>query len=650
MSLNSIRRAEKAATSRLQIVANPSKTEQPHTLTPCHPPPKLGVRIMDAGSSSDVFLFEEYRFDPRRGLSCTKNGELRQVSLGSRALAVLAVLVERAGDVVSKDEVMRAVWPGVTVEDANLTMQISSLRRALDAGRTGSSCILTVPGRGYRFIPEVARVTHAKEAQFDPAASPPAAPARPEERLPQPEPPGSPTPFARVRRSSIGAMVAGGLLIVAILASGGWWMLHNKGPPPTVSAVAPTASRPEAHSPQDRRLTVIVLPFENSSGDPRQDDLAAGITRDLTDLIARAAVRVIPAATAARYRGKTVNLQTLGRDHNVHFAITGNARRQDGRLIVSATLYETDSDKTLWSQRFDRPDNSDEWNGVIAQIWNHCAQAETDAEVERAMREHPDDLDKRDFMLAYRSSSLGPDSKENDLKSIALIERALALDPDYVDALVEKANMYAALVDQGYSSDPSADLSTARKAVDRALQFASDNIWAWKRKARILQDQGDLEGAAALIRKVLEREPLDGYRHLSLGTIQMKQGHFKEALESLTTAKRLGGSPPSPLFGQGLALGLLANDRFSEAIAEAQQARAGWETQGDVGRASEGAWLALIAAESESGQDAEARADLHKFLATPRTYRTLAEVQQFPQFAANRKLLDGLQRAGMPAE
>jgi TolB-like protein len=172
-------------------------------------------------------------------------------------------------------------------------------------------------------------------------------------------------------------------------------------------------------------MSVIVLPFENSSGDPRQDDLAADITRDVTDRFARNAVSpVIPAATAASYRGKTVNLKTVGRDHDVHFALTGNARRQDGRLIVSATLYETDSDKALWSQRFDRPDNSDEWNGIISQIWSHCGQPRTDAEVARAMREHPDNLDKRDLMLAYRSSPLSTESKENDLKGIALIERA----------------------------------------------------------------------------------------------------------------------------------------------------------------------------------------------------------------------------------
>jgi class 3 adenylate cyclase/TolB-like protein len=444
------------------------------------------------------------------------------------------------------------------------------------------------------------------------------------------------------RRLVIAAVAA---LAVLGAGAGAWhWREH-------ILANAPaTAPRPVAFSPQDRRLSVIVLPFENSSGDPRQDDLAAGITRDVTDRFARAGIPVIAEATAASYRGKTVNLQTLGRDYNVHFALTGNARRQDAHLIVSATLYEADSNKTLWSQRFDRPDNGDEWNGIIAQISNHFSQAAIDAEVARAMREHPDNLDKRDLMFAYDASSLSTPTKENHLKEIALIERALAIDPDYVHALVEKAQTYTLLVLDGYSSDPSADLSAARKAVDRALQLAPDDIWALRRKATILQAQGDLEGADALVRTSLEREPLDGYRYRQLGQIQMMQGHFKEALQSFTTANRLGGSPPLPVFSQSLALGLLANDRFPEAIAEARQARAGWQTRNGVGRLSEGSWLTLIAAESDNGQDAEARADLQKFLATPRTYRTLAEVQKSPDYAANRNLLDGLQRAGMPAE
>jgi predicted ATPase/DNA-binding winged helix-turn-helix (wHTH) protein len=138
---------------------------------------------MDSDRSSDVFLFDEFRFDRRGGgLSRrTANGELLTVSLGSRALAVLGVLVERAGDLVSKDEIMRAVWPGMTVEDANLTMQISALRRALDAGRANTSCIQNVPGRGYRFYPAVRRAADSSEPSaasiVQPVPHPPAEPA-----------------------------------------------------------------------------------------------------------------------------------------------------------------------------------------------------------------------------------------------------------------------------------------------------------------------------------------------------------------------------------------------------------------------------------------------------------------------------------------
>ena len=163
--------------------------------------------------------------------------------------------------------------------------------------------------------------------------------ALPEEALPEPEAPELRTPLAPARRRPAGAMIAGGVVVVALLAAGGWWTLHvGTSPPVVTAAVAPAAPRPVAYSPQDRRQSVIVLPFENSSGDPAQDGLAASITRDVTDAIARdATVPLVPAATAAAFRGKAIDLRAIGREHDVHFALTGNARRQDGRLIVAAT-------------------------------------------------------------------------------------------------------------------------------------------------------------------------------------------------------------------------------------------------------------------------------------------------------------------------
>jgi adenylate cyclase len=478
--------------------------------------------------------------------------------------------------------------------------------------------------------------------------------ALPEEALPEPEPPELRTPLVPLRRRPARAIVAGGVAVVAIFAVGGWWTLRDRTSPPIASAIAPMAPRPAPYSSQDRRRSVIVLPFENSSSDPAQDNIAAGITRDVTDRIAEDHfVPLIPAATAVAYRGKTLDLHMIGRDHNVHFALTGNARSQDGRLMVSATLYETGDDRTIWSQRFDRPDHGDEWKRVIQEIYNSFTQASIDAEVARATREHPDSLDKRDLILAALASSLAAASKHNYLAKIALIERALAIDPDYEVALVQKAKMYASLVFDGFSSDPDADVANAIKAVDRALQLAPNDVEALRRKAFALHVQGDLDGAAALIRKALELDPLDGYEYRELGQIQIAQGHYKEALENFMTAKRLASAAntsnePSYLLDRSVALGLLANDRFPAAIAEAKLAIA--ELQRDVGRDAEFPWLVLIAAESGSGQDAEARADLQKFLATPRTYRSIAETQKNPQFAATAQLLDGLRRAGMPAE
>jgi len=112
---------------------------------------------MEALATGEMFLFEGFRLD-RRGLFQWDEREVFvAVAIGSRALDVLRVLVKANGDLVSKDEIMAAVWPRTVVEDNNLTVQIAALRRILDRGRADGSCIQTVAGRGYRFAPVVTR-------------------------------------------------------------------------------------------------------------------------------------------------------------------------------------------------------------------------------------------------------------------------------------------------------------------------------------------------------------------------------------------------------------------------------------------------------------------------------------------------------------
>ena len=116
--------------------------------------------------TANIFLFEGFRLD-RQGDGLSRRDErgvFVPVSIGLRALDVLSVLVERSGDLVSKEEILAAVWGRTVVENANLTVQISALRRVLDEGRTEGSCIQTVAARGYRFTASVRATYNARRA------------------------------------------------------------------------------------------------------------------------------------------------------------------------------------------------------------------------------------------------------------------------------------------------------------------------------------------------------------------------------------------------------------------------------------------------------------------------------------------------------
>ncbi len=470
--------------------------------------------------------------------------------------------------------------------------------------------------------------------------------ALPEGALPQPEPPEVPA-----RSRWIGTTMAGGVVLAAILAVGSWWMLHDRAAPPAVVSAAPFVVRPEADSPQERRQSAIVLPFENSSGDPAQDGIAAGFTRDVTDRLARdRGNQIVPLQTAAAYLGKTMDLRALGRDHDVHFALSGNARRQEGRLIVAVTLYEIAGERPVWSHQYDRPDTPDARRIVIATVISNINQAVVDAEAERAAREHPNSLDKRDLMIASAVTALQQGSKAATLTQIALIERALVLDPDYIWALSDDARLHANLVRDGFSSDPAADLAQARKATDRILFLRPDHSQAMRIKGNVLRFQGDLDGAYALLRRSTDLDPTNGYKLRDLGTVLLMQGQYKEALETFLTARQLMADTDSvnPGVDAGIAFGMLANDRFAEAIAEARLAIKASSIEGTQN--GEFCWLTLIAAEAMNGQDALARADLQKFLAMKPALRRIVEVQKNPYLASNPKLLEGLHRTGMPAE
>ena len=134
---------------------------------------KLGLSAENGMETpSDVLLFDRFRLDPRGGglFRCADDGAEIPIALGSRALDILALLIDRRGDVVTKDEIVANVWRGALVEGSNLTVQISALRRVLEQGRAPGSCIQTVVRRGYRFVMPVSR--GMRESAAEPGLGP----------------------------------------------------------------------------------------------------------------------------------------------------------------------------------------------------------------------------------------------------------------------------------------------------------------------------------------------------------------------------------------------------------------------------------------------------------------------------------------------
>src|SRR6516165_5241433 len=113
---------------------------------------------MEEHAEADAVRFSGFRFDRRRRVLSRQyeDGQFFPVPVGSRALDILGLLIDRHGDLVSRDEILNTIWPGV-VEGANVTVQISALRRVLDEDRSEPSLVQTIPGRGYRFAALVTR-------------------------------------------------------------------------------------------------------------------------------------------------------------------------------------------------------------------------------------------------------------------------------------------------------------------------------------------------------------------------------------------------------------------------------------------------------------------------------------------------------------
>ena len=321
------------------------------------------------------------------------------------------------------------------------------------------------------------------------------------------------------------------------------------------------------------RLSIVVLPFTNLSDDREQQYFADGITEDLTtDLSRLENMFVISRNTAFTYSDKPVDTKQIGRELGVHYVLVGSVRRSGNQVRVSAQLIDAATDAHLWAERFDR-DTGDLF-ALQSEITSRLANA-LGVELIAAEAARPTErLDALDYILRGRAVLLKPRTPDTYAEAIELYERALALDPQSVDAQSRLAGSLAGRVLDLMSDSAAVDLTRAEGLVAQTLAASPRSAYAHYVKGSVLRAQNRWQEALPECETALALNPNLVGALSGLGWCKLYAGSVDEVIPLVEQAIRL--SPRDPGIGNWyLAIGTvhLLQSRAGEAIVWLEKAR-----------------------------------------------------------------------------
>jgi TolB-like protein/DNA-binding winged helix-turn-helix (wHTH) protein/Tfp pilus assembly protein PilF len=472
-----------------------------------------GTDIMDTLGVPEVLIFGQFRFDRRARALFRRDeaGQFVQVPIGSRALDVLAVLIGRAGELVSREELMRAVWPGVVVEEANLAVQISNLRRFIDDGVAETSCVRTVPGRGYRFTPAVtAYEASTSEFSVDSATM---------------EPPAS--------RRGRWPLIASGLVAIAFVASLAGWFVFDR-------------HASIQHDPG--QVAIVVMPFTNVGDDPEQAWFADAITSNLTtDLSRIAGISVIAYSSAATYRDKHLDARQIGSELGVSHVLEGSVQRLPETVEVNARLADAKSGALIWADRFETtrrevPRTEADITGRLANSLNLqlVTAAARAADLSGNVDPEAGDLIMRGWAAWYR-----PFSAANRKEALEDFERALAKASTSTEARIGVATILVTNIGTGLSRDAAADAARTERLIQEALETDPNNSAAHTVLGTLRRWQNRLEEARHEQEVAISLDRNNAHALLQLAQAMMFLGRPAEAIPVVRAHNRLNPRDPN---------------------------------------------------------------------------------------------------------
>jgi TolB-like protein len=421
------------------------------------------------------YIFEEYALDT----------DLRELYRGAHLVSVapqvfdlLDYLIRNRERVVSKDDLINAIWNGRVVSDAALTTRLNVARSAIGDSGEKQRLIKTLQRKGFRFVGAV----------------------------------------QEVQRPAVAAVLADSERSYPGIA----------GPDRSDAAASILAPR----------LSIVVLPFANFGGDCEQDYFVDGVTESLTtDLSRISGSFVVPRNTAFTFKNKAVDVKQVGRELNVRYVLEGSVQRGGNRLRVNVQLIDAETGDHLWADRFDKPitDLLDMQDQIVSRLANMLNAQLIQVEARRSERlTHPDAMDLCFQGWAYENNGT---TAEYMTQAQVFFDRALALDPGNIEAMVGSARVEAAIGSNLMDDDWTAHFTAAEALLIRALSLAPNHARAHSvlglvqsSTNRAVQGIAECERALVLNCNLADAHAFIGLAKLFLGRSEETEAHIHEAL------------------------------------------------------------------------------------------------------------------------
>ncbi len=552
-----------------------------------------------------MFRFEGYTLDiARHSLRAAD----REVALRPKNFELLRYLVENPDRLVTKDELLKAIWPNVVVTDESLMRCVSEVRQAI--GDSRQTIIATVPRCGYRFAAPVVRVTASAAVPGTAGVS-----------LPPPYPP----PLAGEGR--VGAA----------------------GETPAVPGREGDPLASPDSGPRSDRPSIAVLPFANLSGDPQQDYFSDGMTEDIIAELSRfSELMVIARNSSFQYRGKAVDIRQAGRELDARYVVEGSVRRSGDRIRIVAQLIDTVTGAHRWAERYDRELHDvfavqDEVaRAIVAILAAHVKRAEID----RALLKPPAAWDAYEYYLRGAAAFFLHQSiptKASLYDARRLLEQSLAIDTTYARAAAMLSWTYVIAYTHPFDCD---HLSSA--AIDRALELAEKAVHLDPRLPQARAQLGHVllykrqhDAAIAEFERAFALNP--NYIDYRYAQVLMYAGEPARAIEVLEANMRLDPFQPLMYATNFLGHANYSLKRYGEAArlfreCASRQPHLQWPR------------ALLAAAYAQSGQLEEARVEAAEVRRINPGF-TIERYKRFfvdkdPKEAEHR--IDGMRKAGLP--